>query len=150
MFTTDGDAVRSYRDRHGRCRTAGDRRPLLLGGAAGLRPGRGHQAPQPDKRETAILAADRAAAVEQSTQLSQQLDATRNELDSARAEIERLRGELRVLSGPPDSVASMNDRLQVMLRLARDEFGGCGRRPRSTPPRRPPRSSRRWAPRRGR
>src|SRR5689334_14917659 len=73
--------------------------------------------------DTEILAADRAAAVEQATQLSQQLDATRNELDAARAEIERLRGELRVLAGPPDSVASMNDRLQVMLRMARDEFG---------------------------
>jgi cell division septum initiation protein DivIVA len=74
--------------------------------------------------ETTILAADRAAAVEQAGQLSQQLASCRKELDSAHAEIERLRGELRVLAGPPDTIDSMNERLQVMLRLAKEEFTG--------------------------
>ncbi len=70
-----------------------------------------------------ILAADRAAAVEQAAQLGKELDTARSELDAARAEAERLRNELRVMSGPPDSVGSMSERLQVMLRLAQDEFG---------------------------
>src|SRR3954447_18834462 len=74
--------------------------------------------------ETTILAADRAAAAEQAAQLGQQLAACRKELDAANAEIERLRGELRVLTGPPDTVDSMNERLQVMLRLAKEEFTG--------------------------
>ncbi|WP_345606540.1 hypothetical protein [Pseudonocardia adelaidensis] len=74
--------------------------------------------------ETTILAADRAAAAEQAAQLGQQLAACRKELDAANAEIERLRGELRVLTGPPDTIDSMNERLQVMLRLAKDEFTG--------------------------
>jgi cell division septum initiation protein DivIVA len=74
--------------------------------------------------EARILAADRIAAVEQATQLSQQLESVRSELEAAQADIERLRNELRIMSGPPDSVSSMNDRLQVMLRLAKDEFGG--------------------------
>ncbi len=74
--------------------------------------------------ETTILAADRAAAVEQAGQLSQQLASCRRELDAARTVVERLRGELRVLSGPPDTTDSMSERLQVMLRLAKDEFTG--------------------------
>jgi hypothetical protein len=74
--------------------------------------------------ETTILAADRAAAVDQAAQLSQQLATCRKELDAARTEIERLRGELRVLAGPPDTIDSMSERLQVMLRLAKDEFTG--------------------------
>jgi cell division septum initiation protein DivIVA len=74
--------------------------------------------------ETTILAADRAAAAEQASQLGQQLASCRKELDAAHAEIERLRGELRVLAGPPDTIDSMNERLQVMLRLAKEEFTG--------------------------
>ncbi len=74
--------------------------------------------------ETTILAADRAAAAEQASQLGQKLATCRKELDAARTEIDRLRSELRVLSGPPDTVQSMNERLQVMLRLAKDEFTG--------------------------
>jgi cell division septum initiation protein DivIVA len=74
--------------------------------------------------ETTILAADRAAAAEQANQLGQQLAACRKELEAAQTEIERLRGELRVLAGPPDTVDSMNERLQVMLRLAKEEFTG--------------------------
>jgi cell division septum initiation protein DivIVA len=74
--------------------------------------------------ETTILAADRAAAAEQANQLGQQLAACRKELQTAQTEIERLRGELRVLAGPPDTVDSMNERLQVMLRLAKEEFTG--------------------------
>jgi hypothetical protein len=74
--------------------------------------------------ETTILAADRAAAVEQAAQLSQQLSSCRKDLDAARTEIERLRTDLRVLAGPPDTIDSMNGRLQVMLRLAKDEFVG--------------------------
>jgi cell division septum initiation protein DivIVA len=74
--------------------------------------------------ETTILAADRAAAVEQAGQLNRQLSSCRRELDAARTEVERLRGELRVLAGPPDTIDSMNERLQVMLRLAKDEFTG--------------------------
>ena len=74
--------------------------------------------------ETTILAADRAAAVEQAGQLSQQLASCRRELDAARTEVERLRGELRVLAGPPDTIDSMSERLQVMLRLVKDEFAG--------------------------
>jgi cell division septum initiation protein DivIVA len=72
--------------------------------------------------EMTILAADRAAAAEQATQLGQQLAASRKELDAAHAEIERLRTELRALAGPPDTIDSMNERLQVMLRLAKEEF----------------------------
>jgi predicted nucleic acid-binding Zn-ribbon protein len=72
--------------------------------------------------EMTILAADRAAAAEQASQLGQQLAACRKELDSAHAEIERLRTELRALAGPPDTIDSMNERLQVMLRLAKEEF----------------------------
>jgi cell division septum initiation protein DivIVA len=74
--------------------------------------------------ETTILAADRAAAVDQAAQLSQQLATCRKELDAARTEVERLRGDLRVLAGPPDTIDSMSERLQVMLRLAKDEFTG--------------------------
>jgi hypothetical protein len=74
--------------------------------------------------ETTILAADRAAAAEQAAQLGQQLASCRKELDAANAEIERLRGELRVLAGPPDTIDSMNERLQVMLRMAKQEFSG--------------------------
>jgi cell division septum initiation protein DivIVA len=74
--------------------------------------------------EMTILAADRAAAAEQASQLGQQLAACRKELDSAKAEIERQRAELRVLAGPPDTINSMNERLQVMLRLAKEEFTG--------------------------
>ena len=74
--------------------------------------------------ETTILAADRAAAAEQAAQLGQQLASCRTELDSAHAEIERLRAELRVLAGPPDTIDSMNERLQVMLRMAKEEFTG--------------------------
>ncbi|TQM38723.1 hypothetical protein [Pseudonocardia cypriaca] len=72
--------------------------------------------------EMTILAADRAAAAEQASQLGQQLAACRKELGSAHAEIERLRTELRALAGPPDTIDSMNERLQVMLRLAKEEF----------------------------
>ncbi|MHA6620140.1 hypothetical protein [Pseudonocardia sp. DLS-67] len=74
--------------------------------------------------ETTILAADRAAAAEQASQLGQQLAGCRKELEAANTEIERLRGELRVLTGPPDTTESMNERLQVMLRLAKEEFTG--------------------------
>jgi hypothetical protein len=63
--------------------------------------------------ETTILAADRAAAVEQASQLGQQLAACRKELASAHAEIERLRGELRVLSGPPEPRATTSPNSSV-------------------------------------
>jgi prefoldin subunit 5 len=74
--------------------------------------------------ETTVLAADRAAAVEQANQLTRQLSACRNQLDAAHAEIDRLRGELRKVAETPDTVESMNNRLQVLLRLAREEFSG--------------------------
>src|SRR5690606_3485182 len=74
--------------------------------------------------EMTILAADRAAAADQAAQLGRQLAACRKELDAAHAEIERLRNELRVLAGPAETVDSMNQRLQVMLRLAKEEFTG--------------------------
>src|SRR5688500_19549873 len=74
--------------------------------------------------EMTILAADRAAAAEQASQLGQQLTTCRKELDGAKAEVACLRAELRVLAGPPDTIDSMNERLQVMLRLAKEEFTG--------------------------
>lgn len=62
-----------------------------------------------------VLADARDTATEQATQLREQLDA-------ARDEVERLRGEVRVLSGDDDSVESMSERLQLMLRLVQDKF----------------------------
>lgn len=65
--------------------------------------------------EIKALTAARDAAVEQAALLSGRLDAERGEVG-------RLHRELRALSGLPDSVESMSERLQVMLRLAQDEF----------------------------
>lgn len=61
-----------------------------------------------------MLAADRDAAVEQTGQLTQQINVTWAEMD-------RLRGQLRRLSAPPQSVEGMSERLQSMLKLAQDE-----------------------------
>jgi DNA repair exonuclease SbcCD ATPase subunit len=71
-----------------------------------------------------ILATDRAAAVEQASQLSRELDRARGELEAAKAEIEQLRAELRTMADPPDSLDRMAERLNVMRRLAAAEFGG--------------------------
>jgi hypothetical protein len=73
---------------------------------------------------TSSLAADRAAAVEQAAHLSRQLASCRKEIDAAHSEIERLCSETRALAGPPDTVAGMSERIQLMLRLAKDEFAG--------------------------
>lgn len=74
--------------------------------------------------EINILVGDRSAALEQASQLGRQLDGARRDLVAAHAEIERLRADLRVLAGPVINVQNMDERLQVMLRLAHDEFGG--------------------------
>ncbi|WP_316689573.1 hypothetical protein [Pseudonocardia sp. H11422] len=66
--------------------------------------------------EFAILVADRDAALEQAAQFLR-------ELNAARREIERLSFQLPRLSLPPESIESMSERLQLMQRLARDEFG---------------------------
>ncbi|MBW0127591.1 hypothetical protein [Pseudonocardia oceani] len=64
--------------------------------------------------EISILAADRDAAVDQSTQLGR-------ELEDARARAEKLRAQVRTLAGPPQSVQGMSERMRSMLRLAEDE-----------------------------
>ncbi|WP_219412472.1 hypothetical protein [Pseudonocardia nigra] len=66
--------------------------------------------------EMTIMAADRDAALARSA-------AVQRELETARSEIERLRGVLRTLSCPQDSVSTMSDRLELLLRLAHEESG---------------------------
>jgi hypothetical protein len=65
--------------------------------------------------EMKILSADRDASVERAALAEQQLD-------EARRELARVRAQLDSMTSPPDTVASMSERLHVMLRLARDEF----------------------------
>lgn len=67
--------------------------------------------------ENTMLSADRDAAVERSNRFEQ-------ELETCRAEAQRLRSLLDTLRHPPETVESMNHRMQVMLRLARHEFAG--------------------------
>jgi hypothetical protein len=74
--------------------------------------------------DVSLLATDRAAAVKQADQLTRECNAVRAELDATRAETERLRGELRLMAGPVDTVESMSERVQVVLRLAQHQFSG--------------------------
>lgn len=62
-----------------------------------------------------ILAADRDAAVEQSRQMSV-------ELEACRARVERLRGQVSALSEPGLIVATASDRVRSMLRLVEDDI----------------------------
>ena len=64
--------------------------------------------------ELRMIAADRDAAVDQSSQLAYRLDA-------ARTDSERLREQLTRMSAPPETVDGMGERLQWMLRLAQEE-----------------------------
>ena len=61
-----------------------------------------------------ILATDRDAAVDQSAQLTR-------ELDDSRARAERLRAQVRTLVSPQQSVQGMSERMRSMLRMAEDE-----------------------------
>lgn len=71
-----------------------------------------------------ILSADRDAAVEQAAELGRELNEARSGLDEAAAKIAQLEQELQVMAGPPDTVGRMNERMQVMRRLAQHEFRG--------------------------
>ena len=64
--------------------------------------------------EMRILSTDRDAAVDQSSQLSR-------ELDDSRARAERLRAQVRTLVSPQQSVQGMSERMRSMLRMAEDE-----------------------------
>jgi chromosome segregation ATPase len=64
--------------------------------------------------EMRILATDRDAAVDQSSQLTR-------ELDDSRARAERLRAQVRTLVSPQQSVQGMSERMRSMLRMAEDE-----------------------------
>ena len=64
--------------------------------------------------EMRILATDRDAAVDQSGQLTR-------ELDDSRARAERLRAQVRTLVSPQQSVQGMSERMRSMLRMAEDE-----------------------------
>ena len=64
--------------------------------------------------EMRILATDRDAAVDQSAQLTR-------ELDDSRARAERLRAQVRTLVSPQQSVQGMSERMRSMLRMAEDE-----------------------------
>ena len=64
--------------------------------------------------EMRILATDRDAAVDQSAQLTR-------ELDESRARAERLRAQVRTLVSPQQSVQGMSERMRSMLRMAEDE-----------------------------
>jgi cell division septum initiation protein DivIVA len=64
--------------------------------------------------EMRILATDRDAAVDQSAQLTR-------ELDDSRARAERLRAQVRTLVTPQQSVQGMSERMRSMLRMAEDE-----------------------------
>jgi hypothetical protein len=64
--------------------------------------------------EMRILATDRDAAVDQSAQLTR-------ELDDTRARAERLRAQVRTLVSPQQSVQGMSERMRSMLRMAEDE-----------------------------
>src|SRR5205823_746634 len=61
-----------------------------------------------------MLTADRDAAAEQAALLVQRLSTTR-------AEVERLSAQLSRLSEPPENVENMSERIQWMLKLAKDE-----------------------------
>ncbi|WP_219417794.1 DivIVA domain-containing protein [Pseudonocardia nigra] len=64
--------------------------------------------------EIRILVADRDAAIDQSAQLTR-------ELDNARVRAENLRAQVRSLVSPPQSAQGMSERMRSMLRLAEDE-----------------------------
>ena len=64
--------------------------------------------------EIRILTTDRDAAVDQSEQLTR-------ELDDSRARAERLRAQVRTLVSPQQSVQGMSERMRSMLRMAEDE-----------------------------
>ena len=61
-----------------------------------------------------LLAADRDAAVSQTSDLARQLEAARSEISELRNQVERQ-------SLPPTTLEGLSERLQRMLRLAQDE-----------------------------
>jgi hypothetical protein len=62
-----------------------------------------------------ILVADRDSAMER-------LDLTEQRLNAALAEVARSRSEIRAMTAAPETVESMNYRLQAMMRQSQDEF----------------------------
>ncbi len=62
-----------------------------------------------------ILVADRDSAMER-------LDLTEQRLNAAFAEVARCRSEMRAMTAVPETVESMNYRLQAMMRQSQDEF----------------------------
>jgi hypothetical protein len=62
-----------------------------------------------------ILVADRDSAVER-------LELTEQRLNAAFAEVARCRSEMRAMTAVPETVESMNYRLQAMMRQSQDEF----------------------------
>jgi hypothetical protein len=64
-----------------------------------------------------ILVADRDSAMER-------LELTEQRLNGALGEVARCRSEMRAMTAAPETLESMNYRLQAMMRQSQDEFAG--------------------------
>ncbi len=67
------------------------------------------------------IAADRDSTMKQAGQLAHELAAAERQLAVARSETARVHDQLRRLTGPPENVEGMSERMRWMLQLARDE-----------------------------